>query len=416
MTRVIRTAGAVLALGLLLAACGGKRGTVQGGNDTFTATTLTVYVDLPLQGPDFSRQLSIADGAALALYGAGGHVGPLHVSFVVLNDAGYRGGAWTAPQTGDSARTASSDQSSVAYIGDFDSGASAISQKLNNENDIVQILPGSGYAGFTDRSPANQPGDPGAYYPDGSRTLVRLIPSDAVEARAIVTLLRTQGVRRLYVISDTSDPLSADVAPLTAAAAPAGGVAVAGRGQISTAASTPLSAYRAAAAAAAATHPDAVLLAGPGDTGAATLWRDLHSALPGARLVGSSTLARSPFLESLGGAGASSEIVSPYLEPDQYPPSARAVFAQYRARFHAAPTVFALYGYEAMRIALAAVKRAGRLAPNRASFLKTFHSLGTIRGVLGDLHFNANGDTSLTAFDAYRVGATGALTLLRTLP
>ena len=88
MTPLIRTVGAVLALGLLLAACGGKRGTVQGGNDTFTATTLTVYTDLPLQGPDFSRQLSIANGAALALYRAGGHVGPLHVSFVLLNDAG----------------------------------------------------------------------------------------------------------------------------------------------------------------------------------------------------------------------------------------------------------------------------------------------------------------------------------------
>ena len=416
MTRAIRTAGVALALGLLLAACGGKRATVQGGNDTFTATTLTVYADLPLQGPDFSRQLSIADGAALALYRAGGHVGSLHVSFVLLNDAGYQTGSWTAPQTGDSARTASTDQSSVAYIGDFDSGATAISQKLNNENDIVQILPGSGYVGFTDRSPANQPGDPRAYYPDGSRTLVRLIPSDAVEARTIVSLLRSQGVRRLYVISDSSDPLSADVAPLTAAAASSGGITVAGGGEVSTAASTPLSAYRAAAAAAAAAHPDAVLLAGPGDTGAATLWRDLHAALPNARLAGSSTLARSPFLESLGGAAASSEIVSPYLEPEQYPPSAQVVFRQYRARFHAAPTVYALYGYEAMRLALSAIKRAGRRAPDRASFLKTFHSLGEIHGVLGDFRFNANGDTSITAFDAYRVGASGALTLLRALP
>ena len=416
MTRVTRTAGVVLALGLLLAACGGKRATVQGGNDTFTATTLTVYADLPLQGPDFSRQLSIADGAALALYAAGGHVGPLHVSFVLLNDAGYQSGSWTAPQTGDSARTASTDQSSVAYIGDFDSGATAISQKLNNENDIVQILPGSGYVGFTDASPVDQPGDPEAYYPDGSRTLVRLIPSDAVQARAIVTLLHAQGIRRLYVISDTSDPLSADVAPLTAAAAASGAITVTGRGQISTAATTPLSAYRAAAAAAGATHPGAVLLAGPGDTGAATLWRDLHAALPNARLVGASTLARSPFLESLGGAAAASEIVSPYLEPGQYPPSAQAVFERYRARFHAAPTAYALYGYEAMRIVLAAIKRAGRRAPDRASFLRTFHSLGEIAGVLGDFRFNANGDTSATTFDAYRVSGSGALILARALP
>ena len=65
-----------------------------------------------------------------------------------------------------------------------------------------------------------------------------------------------------------------------------------------------------------------------------------------------------------------------------------------------------------MRLVLAAIKRAGRLAPDRASFLKTFLSLGEIHGVIGDYRFNANGDTSLTAFDAYRVGAAGALTLL----
>jgi branched-chain amino acid transport system substrate-binding protein len=406
----------VLALALALAACGGKRATVQGGNDTFTATTLTVYLDLPLQGPDFQRQMAIADGAALALYRQGGHVGQLHISFVLLNDAGWRTGAWSQAQTGDSARTASSDQSAVAYIGDFDSGATAISQKLNNENDIVQILPGSGYTGFTDASAANLPGDPHAYYPDGSRTLVRLVPSDAVQARAIVRLLRAQGARRLYVISDSSDPLSADVAPLAAAAAPAAGLALAGRASISTAASTPLASYRAAAAAAAASRPDAVLLAGPGDTGAATLWRDLHAALPRARLVGSSTLARSPFLQSIGAAAARSEIVSPYLEPGQYPASARGVFAQYRARFHAAPTVFALYGYQAMSLALAAIEKAGRFAPDRASYLRTFHSLGTIDGVLGRFRFDANGDTSLRTFDAYRVSPTGALSLLRVLP
>src|SRR5579871_5285393 len=117
MRQLTRTAVAVAVLALVPAACGGKRGTVQGGNDAFSATTLTVYVGLPLQGPDFARQLAIANGAALALYEAGGRVGPLHVSFVLLNDADYRTGAWSAPQTGDSARTAATDQSAVAYIG-----------------------------------------------------------------------------------------------------------------------------------------------------------------------------------------------------------------------------------------------------------------------------------------------------------
>ena len=36
--------------------------------------------------------------------------------------------------------------------------------------------------------------------------------------------------------------------------------------------------------------------------------------------------------------------------------------------------------------------------------------------MLGSFRFDAQGDTSITAFDAYRVSSSGALTLLRALP
>jgi branched-chain amino acid transport system substrate-binding protein len=404
-----------VAAALVLAGCG-KRGTLQGGNDTFSATTLTVYSNLPWQGPNAAVAASISNGEALALYQAGGHVGRLHVSFDSLNDASLEGGTPTAEVAGASAHDASSDQSTVAYIGDLDSAATQISLPLNNENDILQISPGSPYAGFTDPGRFDIPGDPTTYYANGQRTFARLIPSDSVQAAATVRYMRMLGVRRLAVLADTADPRAAEIAPLVAADAASAGIAVVVRRRLSTGAATTLGHYAALAAAVAASRPDAVLLGSDPDTGAATLWRDLHSRLAAAKLFAPADLALPSFLDSIGAAAGSTYVASPYLQLDQYPATARTVFRRYRAVFGVAPTIYSLYGYEAMRVVLLAIARAGRRAADRTSLLDAFWHLGELNGVIGRYRFDANGDTSLARLDGYRVGRGGALVLDRVIP
>jgi branched-chain amino acid transport system substrate-binding protein len=411
----------MLAVLAVLAGCG-TSGTVQGGNDTFSATTLTVYSDLPLLGPDGAAMSEIVNGEILALYDHDGHVGRLHVSLESLND--YADAAVSDPllpdplrspplQIAQSAHTASSDLSTVAYIGDYDSAATAISLQLNNQNDILQISPGSSYVGFTDASPVDSPGDPDVFYPyGGQRTFARLVPSDAVEARAIVTWMRALGVRRLALLQDDSNPpYDAVIAALVAADAPADAIKVVGfqRGVDTQARSRP-AAYARLAASLAAAHPDAVLLGGVASAGAQALWRELHTVLPAAKLFAPSTLATPAFLSGLGApAAGATYVTSPILEPDQYPAAAQPVFAQYRRLFDAAPSGYALYGYDAMNDVLLAIARAGRDAANRPDLLAAFFKLGEIQGTLGDYRFNADGDTSLSRFDGYRVGAGGAL-------
>jgi ABC-type branched-subunit amino acid transport system substrate-binding protein len=406
----------VVAAAALVTGCGGKRGTVEGGNDTFSATTLTVYSNLPWEGPDAGIATSISNGEALALYQAGGHVGRLHVSFTSLNDAGLHTGTPSTEVVGASAHTASNDQSTAAYIGDLDSASTQISLPLNNENDILQISPGSSYVGFTDPSRADIPGDPTTYYANRHRTFARLIPSDAVQAAATVRYMRMLGVRRLAVIADSADPRAADIAPLVAAAATSAGITVVTRGTVSTAASTTLGQYAALAGTVAAAHPDAVLLGSDPDNGAATLWGDLHTSLPAAKLFAPANLALPAFLGSIGAAAGATYVTSPYLEIGQYPASARTVFRRYRAVFGIAPTVYSLYGYEAMRVVLLAIARAGRRAASRTALLATFWHLGTLNGVIGSYHFDSSGDTSIDRFDGYRVGAGGSLVLDRVIP
>jgi branched-chain amino acid transport system substrate-binding protein len=428
--RPARTAWLPFALAAVLAGCG-TSGTLQGGNDAFTATTLTVYSDLPTLGPDGAQMTAIVNGEALALYDHAGHVGRLHVSLASLNDAAEPLVAAHPPlatdesQTGQSAHTASSDLSTGAYIGDYSSAATAISLPLNNENDILQISPGSPYIGLTDANPVNAVGYPGRNYPYGARTFARLVPSDLAEARATVSYMRSQGVRTLYLLADSDASESnlqvgfdSAIAQLVAQDASAAGITLVGRRSgIDTLAGTRPGAYASVATAVAAAHPDAVLLGGVPNAGAQALWSELHSRLPRAKLFAPSTLATPSFLRALAGAGGAAHatfVTSPILEPGQYPASAQRVFAEYRRLIGAvAPTPYVLYGYEAMSDVLTAIQRAGGYAAHRPSLAKAFFSLGEIHGVIGNYTINANGDTSLQSFDGYRVDAAGALVLVR---
>lgn len=409
----------VVLVALGLAGCG-SAATVQGGNDAFSATTLTVYSVLPTLGPEGARMTEIVNGEALALYDHGGHVGPLHVSLDSNNDAGSplivpnalaRGTA----QTAQSAHVASSDLSTVAYIGDYTSAATALSLPLSNENDVLQISPGSPYVGFTDASPVDLPGDPTALYPNHVRTFARLVPSQAVEATATVRFMRSLGVRRLFVLTDaTNPPYDSAIAPLVAAAAPAAGITVAGsRSGIDTRSLLQPGAYAALAEKIAAARPDAILLGASANPGADALFMALHARLPAARLFAPSTLATPAFLTGLRAAAAATYVTSPILELRQYPPAAQRVLAEYRRLYGLAPSAYVLYGYEAMNDVLLAIAKAYPYAALRDKLLTAFHRLGTIHGVIGDYSINAAGDTSLASFDGYRVNAAGALVLVR---
>jgi len=409
----------VALLALVLAGCGSST-TIQGGNDAFSATTLTVYSVLPMLGPDGARMTEIVNGEALALYEAGGHVGPLHVSLDATNDADS---PLISPDAlhGDTARTAqaahvaSSDLSTVAYIGGYTSAETALSLPLSNENDVLQISPGSPYVGFTDPSPAALPADPTALYPNHVRTFARLVPSQAVEATATVRFMRSLRVRRLFVLTDASNPpYDSAIAALVAAAAPAAGITVAGaRNGIDTRSLTRRVAYGAVVSAVAAAHPDAILLGATANVGADALSRALHARLPVARLFVPSTLATPAFLAGLRAAATATYVTSPILELAQYPPPAQRVLAQYRRLYGLTPSPFVLYGYEAMHDVLLAIAKAYPYAAQRDRLLAAFHRLGVIHGVIGDYSINAAGDTSLASFDGYRVSATGALVLLR---
>ena len=438
----------VCALAAALAGCGSSGGgrSGDGGPPHRPPKALTIYSDLPVLGPtgatgaqqSAAQAQSIENGARLALdqwghtvrYGRRGRRGSFHVYFRPMNDADPASGAWSQDLTAANVQRAASQSTTVAYIGDYDSAATALSLPALSPGGILEVSPWSPYVGFTDANPADGKGDPARFYPpNGANDFARLVPSDLGEARAIVQYMQSLGIARLYVLGDVS-VFDAAVAQLVANDAPRAGITLVGsRNNIDTQTNAEPLGYAQIVADVAAARPDAVLLGGTPGVGAIALWQELHAKLPDAKLFAPSTLATPAFLAGIaagggrcaGPAGAtvscypasgSTYVTSPILEPRQYPASAKAVFSAYRRRFKLAPTVYALYGYSAMQDVLKAIRLTGRFTTDHPRLLDVFfHHLGPLDDVIGAYTIDGKGDSSLRTFDGYRVSDSGTLVL-----
>ncbi|MEA2301194.1 MAG: branched-chain amino acid transport system substrate-binding protein [Solirubrobacteraceae bacterium] len=412
--RIAVLVAAAVAAGSSLAGCGGIGGGGAAAADQ--AQTLTIYSSLPLQGPDQARQTSIVDGEKLALAEAGGRVGPFHVSFASLTDSNPRAGSWTPDDTLQAARTASSDRSTIAYLGDWDSPASAISLPLLNESGILQVSPASTYVGLTEASPTDGRGEPDRYYPSaGPRTFARLAPSDVVEAQAMVAYMSELGVRRLFVIGDY-DVFNADIAGIVATLAPERGIAVVGHARIDTRSTQARPAdFTQRVAGVAVTRADAVIVGGTAGAGVEALWQALHAGAPRAKLFAASSLATPAFAAAAGRTGSATYVTSPVLEATAYPAAAQRMLRRYRAAFGIDGTPYSLYGYEAMKYTLDAIRAAGSHGGDRASVVRAFFGMGPRDSVLGRYAITPSGDTDLTNMAGYRVGSDGRLRFDRLL-
>ena len=100
--------------------------------------TVTIYSSLPLQGASRASTAGLVDGEKLALEQAGGKAGDI-TSSTCRSTTRPPGGQWTPEATSANARKAAQDKSTAVYIGEFNSGASAVSIPILNEAGVPQI-------------------------------------------------------------------------------------------------------------------------------------------------------------------------------------------------------------------------------------------------------------------------------------
>jgi len=90
------------------------------------------------------------------------------------------------------------------------------------------------------------------------------------------------------------------------------------------------------------------------------------------------------------------------LSPDQYPPSGQEFFKAFTEKYGVKdPDPYAIYGYEAMNLALDAIKRSGD--GSKENVKKALFNTKDRSSVLGTYSIDKNGDTTLTDYGAYGV-------------
>ena len=166
------------------------------------AATLTIYSSLPLQGAARAQSVAAVNGAKLALEQAGGKVGDFQITYKSLDDSTAQAAGWEPGATSTNARKAASDDSTIGYIGEFNSGATAVSLPILNEAGVAQVSPGNTAVGITSDDPGAEPGEPDKYYPSGTRTYARVLPKDTYQGAALVALAKEEGCASAYILND----------------------------------------------------------------------------------------------------------------------------------------------------------------------------------------------------------------------
>ncbi len=392
LLRAAVLAGLTGALALGAAGCGGS----SDGED-LGATTLTVYSSLPLRGPDAEASEAIVNAEKLALEQAGGKVGPFTIKYVSLDDSDGPQG-WQPKPVSVAAREAAQDESTIGYLGDLDSGASAISIPTLNSAGTLQISPGATASGLTKLAGADK-GEPEKYYPSGKRTFGRVVPADDIQAAALVTYQQSEGCKLTYVLHEM-EVEGKGVADQVVALAPERGLMIAGTGEVDSGSADQASTVTDIAAAA----PDCVLYAGRDGPGVGPLLRGVRGALPSVRLFGSAGVADATFAASLDKAVAARVYLTrPSLPAKLYPPKGRAFLRDYRKRFGVEPPPEAIYGYAAMQVLLQAIRDAGDEGNDKQAVIDAFFAIRDRDSVLGRFSIDKNGDVSLTDYGAYRI-------------
>jgi branched-chain amino acid transport system substrate-binding protein len=376
----------------------------DGGGGGGGGDTVNVYSSLPLQGASRPQTTALVDGIKLALKQNKNKAGDLTVKYTSLDDSTAQAGTWTPEATSANARKVAQDDSAIAYIGEFNSGASAISIPILNEVPIAQVSPANTAVGLTSDEPGADQGEPEKYYPTGERHYMRIVPKDTIQGAALATLMKEDGCQNAYILND-KEVYGAGLARNIENSAQEVGLEVLGNEGIDPKAPN----FRSQAAKMKGESTDCFVFSGITANGAVQLYKDVAAALPDAKLYGPDGVAESGFSDPAeggipGDVASRTKVTVATLSPDEYPPEGRRFFEDFEAEYgEPNPDPYAIYGYEAMRLILDTCEQLGSDCTDRQAMIEALYNTKGRESVLGTYDIDENGDTTLTDYGVYSI-------------
>ncbi len=368
-----------IVLSLIVSACGGIGG----------PRTVKIVATLPLEAVEGQGiAWTLVQAMKLALEEVNYKAGNLEVKIEVLSSAEAASGAGASPEKEKAhAEKAAADPEVMIYMGSLGSGGSKISIPILNRAGLAQISPTATYPGLT--KPGFAAGEPGIYYPTGKRTFFRVCTTDDMQGPAAALWAKDLGFKRVYIVQQ-DDSFGQGLAQSFRQTAEANGMTIVGTGVVTQSQTTGLEKIVTDMA---AQRPDLVYHAAF-NTSATPLVRAMRAQEVKAQILGA-TLTESNIISELGADAEGVIAILSGIPTEQLGGDALAFIARYEKRYNTTlgpKSVWAILSYDAMRMALAAIGKAGKA--DRAAVLEALRKT-QFDGLAGRWSFDENGDSRL---------------------
>jgi branched-chain amino acid transport system substrate-binding protein len=404
---------------LAVAACGGSGNSATPASAATAANkTVAVYSSLPLRGPSAAEAVPLENGIELALSQADHRAGSFTVDYTSLDDSTGPGG-WDPSETAANARRAAADPRTVFYIGEFDDEASEVSMPILNQAGIPQVSPANTYVGLTAGNAGTAGGGSAQripYAPTGTRTYLRIVPTDAIQAAADLYAMKQARCGRV-VLAEDGEEYGESLAKLVESQRREYGIDLVGGSALDPDAPGFRSTVVAGGA---AMRPGCVLLMGIPSKATVEMTEDINAVLPTARIFAPGTMCTSAWTNRRDGGVPAS--IDPLIQCTEVTlslsayPGGKAFQDAYKARYGVAdPSPYAILGYEAMSLGLSTIASLGRNGDSKSAVLSALFSTTDRHSVLGTYGFEHSGDTTLRTYGLYRVGKNGDPVFVRTI-
>jgi len=354
------------------------------------ADSIKIVSSLPHTGSSSLQSASTANGIRMAIEEMGGKAGPFDIVYDAWDDASPERGAWDPALEAANAERAVLDPDVLAYIGTLNSGAAKIAMPKLNAAGLAMVSPGNTWPGLT-KPGTGEANEPVAYRPSGKVTFFRVMPADDIQGVVAAEWAKELGARKVFVIHD-KELYGRGIANIFQASAKKIGLTVVGFEGIDPRASN----FRSLMTKVRQLGTDLVYFGGSVQSKAGQVAKDLRGAnLQNVKLMLPDACFETAFID---GAGATNVNGNTYVTFGGVPPTqltgkGKVFYETYKQKYGIEPESYAVYGYEAAKVTLEAIARAGK--KDRSAVIAELAATKNFDGALGTWSFDENGDTTL---------------------
>jgi branched-chain amino acid transport system substrate-binding protein len=357
--------------------------------------------DLPLQGAGRAQTIEMTKAIQFILAGAGWKAGKYTVGYQSCDDATAQAGKWDSAKCSANGNAYARDPDVIGVIGTFNSGCAEIIVPILNRapnGPVGMVSPSNTYVGLTTTGPGTASGEPGKYYPTGKRNYARVVANDAYQGAADALLAQKLGVKKLYILND-KEAYGLGVASNVRNAAKKLGISVIGFEAYDPKASS----YTALASKIKNKGATGVFIGGLICENGGKLIKDLRSTIgSGFKLLTPDGFT--PISADVQGAGTAAE--GEFVSVAGLPTSAlkgkgKAFLTAFtKVNGGKMPNPYSAYAAQAAVVMLNAI---GGSNGSRADVAKKIFATSLKGSILGNVHFNANGDVPGGPVAIYRI-------------